>query len=180
MFNRRPQIKTSCAQTGIKNFIPTTIDVMPRRLLQTLLILTYLHISLSFSATSFSGASFGHDTTDIQASSKTARGWSLQMPEVPLPKGAWYDDVSNPTARRISYDDGPYEFRFLAVGSTWSSFESDTSAVGTASGRHDDDDDDVNTSRLSSDKSSVSTTPRRGRRIGAPLRRARKWIRRRL
>jgi hypothetical protein len=37
--------------------------------------------------------------------STSARAWSLQMPDVSLPKGSWYNEVGNPTARRIVYCD---------------------------------------------------------------------------
>jgi hypothetical protein len=38
-------------------------------------------------------------------SSTSARAWSLQMPEVPFPKGTWYNEVNNPTARRVVYEE---------------------------------------------------------------------------
>mmetsp|Transcript_29813 Transcript_29813/g.55931 ORF Transcript_29813/g.55931 Transcript_29813/m.55931 type:complete len:126 (+) Transcript_29813:682-1059(+) len=53
-------------------------------------------------------------------SSATAIRWSLQMPDMPFPKSTWYNEVDNPTARRIEYyDDDPNEFRFSTVGSNW-------------------------------------------------------------
>jgi len=34
----------------------------------------------------------------------------------------WYNEVANPTARRIVYDDGPTEFIFATVGNNWPEF----------------------------------------------------------
>jgi len=39
----------------------------------------------------------------------------------------WYNEVANPTARRIVYDDGPTEFIFATVGNNWPEFNDDIS-----------------------------------------------------
>lgn len=95
------------------------------------------------------------------------------MPDVPLPKSAWYNEVSNPTARSITYDDGPYEFRFSAVGSSWPDFSSEQ-------GRSQVGDDDHNVGRVVGSRTSQQTDTVSSRRRVGPLRRAGKWIRRRL
>ena len=93
------------------------------------------------------------------------------MPDVPLPKSTWYNEVSHPTARRITYDDGPYEFQFSAVGSSWpdtimASSVQGQSLVGTGE------------DGTSSTGDVVSSSGQRHQRVG-PLRRVGKFIRRR-
>jgi len=66
-------------------------------------------------------------TTSPSSSSSTAISWSMQMPDyIAFPKSTWYNEVANPTARRIVYDDGPsseFEFMlFATVGNNWPDF----------------------------------------------------------
>ena len=113
--------------------------------------------------------SFTNEKDKSKSKSKSSIGWSLQMPEVPLPKTTWYNEVSNPTARRITYDDGPYEFQFSAVGSSWpDSIIASTEQLGLSGGDRDE----------SSSIDVMSSSGRRHRRVG-PLRRVGKFIRRR-
>jgi hypothetical protein len=45
-------------------------------------------------------------TTSPSSSSSTAISWSMQMPDyIAFPKSTWYNEVANPTARRIVYDE---------------------------------------------------------------------------
>ena len=45
-------------------------------------------------------------TTTAPSSSTTAISWSMQMPDyIAFPKSTWYNEVANPTARRIVYDE---------------------------------------------------------------------------
>jgi hypothetical protein len=45
-------------------------------------------------------------TTKAHSSSTTAISWSMQMSDyIAFPKSTWYNEVANPTARRIVYDE---------------------------------------------------------------------------
>lgn len=93
---------------------------------------------------------------DVKSTSAVA--WSLLIPDVPvLPMNNWYNEVSNPTARSITYDDGPFEFRFAAIGSNWP----EVTVLSSASAE---------------EEAQGKTTSRRN----GPLHRAGKWIRSRL
>eukprot|EP00529_Nitzschia_sp_RCC80_P037163 CAMPEP_0113502798 /NCGR_PEP_ID=MMETSP0014_2-20120614/33779_1 /TAXON_ID=2857 /ORGANISM="Nitzschia sp." /LENGTH=151 /DNA_ID=CAMNT_0000397675 /DNA_START=654 /DNA_END=1109 /DNA_ORIENTATION=+ /assembly_acc=CAM_ASM_000159 len=118
-----------------------------------------------------SAVSFTNDKKKSKSKSKSSIGWSLQMLEVPLPKSTWYNEVSNPTARRITYDDGPYEFQFSAVGSSWP----DTIMASSAQGQGPVGTGEDGTSSTSD---VVSSSGQRHQRVG-PLRRVGKFIRRR-
>jgi hypothetical protein len=102
------------------------------------------------------------------------------MPDVPLPISSWYNVVSNPTARRITYDDGPCEFQFSAVGSSWPDMVSGQQqrrlGLGGDYDIGDDADNDDVQSGMSHRSSNLSSSRRQR---GGPLRRAGKWIRRR-
>ena len=67
-------------------------------LLAVLAALVIVHETQSFSI-------LGHNAGRKVKSSTSKMAWSLQMPDVPFPKSTWYNEVGNPTARRIVYEE---------------------------------------------------------------------------
>ena len=172
------------------HIITIIIIIVKPKMIQVFLILIVL-VLLFESGTAFRGmpirsfrdnsaVSFTNDKKQSKSKSKSKSnsnssiGWSLQMPEVPLPKSTWYNEVSNPTARRITYDDGPYEFQFSAVGSSWPDTIMAASS-GQGQGLVGTGGEDGGTS---SSGGVVSSSGQRHQRVG-PLRRVGKFIRRR-
>jgi len=100
--------------------------------------------------------------TTAPSSSTTAISWSMQMPDyIAFPKSTWYNEVANPTARRIVYDDGPgseFELMFATAGNNWPDFNDNMSEEGG--------------------EDEVESTKQPQRIIWNPIRRARNLIKR--